>query len=257
MDKWKKKIVALYNRGYGTPTICEKLKEAGCTENLYPLKIARLLKKWGYDTRNLKEAQNAAVKAGTIVSPTKGKKRTDDEKYRIGSTLAEHWKKKTPDELDEISKSRKEYWNSLSDKEQELALRKMTLGRLKSAREGSNLERELAYELTRRGYRVNFHSSIFGTEVDLFLPDFGFAIEIDGRSHYYPIWGEEKLRKTQKADREKTGSLLNRGVALIRVRNEKNTFAKIDPINLADAIEEIVKLGANKNQVEHINMENL
>ena len=42
-------------------------------------------------------------------------------------------------------------------------------------------------------------------EVDIYLPEMGAAIEIDGPSHFLPIWGEEALSKTIKSDNEKNG----------------------------------------------------
>jgi very-short-patch-repair endonuclease len=78
------------------------------------------------------------------------------------------------------------------------------------------------FHLRRLEYRVDFHTSnLLSTQrlqVDLFLPDLGVAIEVDGPSHYEPVWGEEALAKTQWADQEKNGLLLGRGFCVIRLR---------------------------------------
>ena len=52
------------------------------------------------------------------------------------------------------------------------------------------------------------------------------AIEIDGPSHFEPVWGEEALSRTQKADQQKTGLLLSNGFVLIRVKQQKGLSEK-------------------------------
>ena len=51
-------------------------------------------------------------------------------------------------------------------------------------------------------------------------------IEIDGPSHFLPIWGEEKLQKQIKADLQKSGRILSRGFAIIRVKAIANASLK-------------------------------
>ena len=43
-------------------------------------------------------------------------------------------------------------------------------------------------------------------------------IEIDGPSHFLPIWGEQRLQKQINADLRKSGSLLSKGFVVIRVK---------------------------------------
>ena len=62
--------------------------------------------------------------------------------------------------------------------------------------------------------------------IDLFLPDMATAIEVDGPSHFEPVWGEEALLRTQKADQQKTGLLLSNGFVLIRVKQQKGLSEK-------------------------------
>ena len=42
-----------------------------------------------------------------------------------------------------------------------------------------------------------------GSELDIYIPHFNLAIEINGIFHYQPIYGEEKLKQIQKNDLEK------------------------------------------------------
>ena len=40
-------------------------------------------------------------------------------------------------------------------------------------------------------------------EIDLYVTDLQTAIEVDGPSHFEPVWGEENLIKNQRSDKQK------------------------------------------------------
>jgi hypothetical protein len=42
-----------------------------------------------------------------------------------------------------------------------------------------------------------------GLEIDVFIPSLKLAIELNGPIHYYPLFGESKLKKIQAADAQK------------------------------------------------------
>jgi len=42
-----------------------------------------------------------------------------------------------------------------------------------------------------------------GLEIDIFIPSLKLAIELNGPIHYYPLFGESKLKKIQAADAQK------------------------------------------------------
>ena len=44
-------------------------------------------------------------------------------------------------------------------------------------------------------------------------------IEVDGPSHFLPIWGEDKLAKQIVADEQKNGIVLSKGFAVLRIKN--------------------------------------
>jgi len=44
------------------------------------------------------------------------------------------------------------------------------------------------------------------------------AIEVDGPSHFLPVWGDEVLAKNIKYDQKKTGLILGKGLKLIRIK---------------------------------------
>jgi very-short-patch-repair endonuclease len=69
-------------------------------------------------------------------------------------------------------------------------------------------------------------------EVDMYIPALKAIIEVDGPSHFEPIWGEEKLRKQIKSDMEKNGLVLGKGFVMIRIKhlNYNLTYANKDKL---------------------------
>lgn len=68
-----------------------------------------------------------------------------------------------------------------------------------------------------------------GSELDIFFPKHKIAIELQGRQHYEPIWGEDILAQTQKNDAEKRKACLEAGIHLIEVDMSKMAAMKKDP----------------------------
>lgn len=56
-----------------------------------------------------------------------------------------------------------------------------------------------------------------GLEIDIFIPSCKLAIELNGPIHYYPLFGESKLRKIQAADVQKQLEIESIGCNLIVV----------------------------------------
>lgn len=107
-----------------------------------------------------------------------------------------------------------------------------------SAVEGSKLERFIAEKIRELGHTVQLHKKDIipreNLEIDLYVSDMNVIIEVDGPSHFYPIWGQEKLDKQVNADLRKNGTLLSKGFVVIRVKScgeeslsEKNRLTNI------------------------------
>ena len=62
-------------------------------------------------------------------------------------------------------------------------------------------------------------------QIDLFLPTLNIAIEVDGPSHFKPVWGQENLKRNKGYDNKKTGLILGKGLVLIRIKQTKD-FSK-------------------------------
>lgn len=91
-----------------------------------------------------------------------------------------------------------------------------------SSKKGSKLEHFLLENLIADGYKVEFHKEqlLANTklQIDLFLPTMSIAIEVDGPSHFLPVWGQDTLAKNQKYDKKKTGLIIGKGLKLIRIK---------------------------------------
>lgn len=189
--------------------------------NTYAKRIERILKKNGYKLRDKKTAQQAALKTGAAKHPTKGRKRSELEKDKISSSLADRWKNISDEQKAIISQQAKERWDNIpADKRREIqemagrALRQASI-------DGSKAEKYLKLRLENEGYNVVLHKNnlIPGKyEIDLFLPQIKTIIEIDGPQHFLPIWGMDKLQKTIKSDEIKNGLLVSNGYCVIRIR---------------------------------------
>lgn len=221
--KNKDKIIKMYNSGCSSYEIADEL-------NTYSTRVLRALKFLGktlYDDENhfrrdYSEAQKLALKNGRAKHPTEGKKLDQEHKQRIGESRSKAYHNLSDDEKQKISQLSKKNWDAMGKAKQE-EIRSLALESVRNASKyGSKTERHLNHGLMSAGYTVEFHKTglVFGSdlEVDLFLPEFKTAIEIDGPGHFIPIWGEEKLVKQQVADTAKQGILINSGYVIIRIR---------------------------------------
>lgn len=192
-------------------------KELGTYKN----KVKRALVSLGVKMKDKSEAQKLALSSGRHKHPTEGTTRDEATKIKISETRFESWQNISDKERKEIGKKHKKAWENLSEAEQRRIYEKGWDGVRKASVEGSKMEKLLQEALLKRGYEVIFHKKGLidpKFEVDFFLPIDKIIIEIDGPSHFLPIWGEEKLVKTMHADAHKNGLLIHHGFVVIRVK---------------------------------------
>ena len=207
----------------------------------YPNKIRRALKALGIDLRTKSEAQTVAISTGRHEHPTKGKKRTESEKVAISNGMSTFWDNMDDEERDRRSEISKTQWEQMSEQEKDNLRRAAAEAVRKASKEGSKIEKFVYEGLTKAGYEAIFHKRGLlvndKLEVDIFLPVLKTAIEIDGPAHFLPIWGETNLQRHIRSDAQKAGLLINRGFAIIRVKNLiKNLSAK----NMRDVLGAII-----------------
>jgi hypothetical protein len=221
-----KKIVRLYQQeGWSIQLIADEY-------DTYKNKIRRALLAQGVSLRSHSEAQKLALETGRADHPTEGRERTQDEKVRISDGMAAFWEEMSEEEFNRRSDAAKVQWANMTEEQRE-ALQKASHEAIRmSSIEGSKLEKSLEKGLTNAGFVVEYHREGLipnqRLQIDLFAPEVGTAIEIDGPSHFLPIWGDEALQKTIKADLEKSGLLINAGFVIVRVEHmHKNVSAKL------------------------------
>ena len=216
MNDFEKKVIKMYNKqNMSTYQIAELL-------DTYPNKVRRTLKKHGHDLKSKSSAQSNALKSGRRDHPTKGKTRTLAEKVKISSGLSSYWEEMSDKERSKRSEQARDRWNEMSATQKESMKQKRVQAIQKSAKEGSKLEKFLQERLHDAGHSVRMHQVIIpaeNLEIDLYIPDLRTIIEVDGPSHFLPIWGEDKLQKQINADLRKSGALLSKGYAVIRVKS--------------------------------------
>lgn len=216
MNDLDKQVIKLYNEdNFSTYEIAKQLET-------YPNKIRRILVKHGCELKDKSAAQKAALESGRSSHPTKGKKRTKEERIMISNSLVNYWENMGDKERNERIKQAKDNWNSMSAEQKEKMRSKGIAAIRTAAKEGSKLEKIFEQRIEKVGYKVKMHEVIIpaeNLEIDLYIPELKTIIEVDGPSHFLPIWGEDKLQKQVNADLRKSGALLSKGYAVIRVKS--------------------------------------
>ena len=215
--------------------------------NTYPNKIRRILMKHDIPIKTKSEAQKNAIKNGVAKVPTKGKNRTHEEKIKISNGLKNRWDNMSEDEYQERVEKAKKRWSKMTKAEKEKMNESAIRAIQKAGKEGSKLERFIREELSKYGFKVEAHKKNLianqNLEIDMYFPEIGAIIEVDGPSHFLPIWGQDKLNKQIKADKHKTGLILGKGLVIIRVKNlsDSISLASKDALknNLIDILNEI------------------
>ena len=189
----------------------------------YSNKIRRAAIRFGIQPRTKSQAQATALEEGRHKHPTKGQKRPEEVKIKISETLSDTWENMSEEEYQRRVDSAKQQWDNMSQEQRDNLRNAAAEAVRKTTKEGSRLEKFLVNSLRERGFQVQFHRKGLimneRLEVDLFLPELRTAIEVDGPSHFFPIWGEESLERNMRSDAQKSGLLTTNGFAIIRVRH--------------------------------------
>lgn len=220
MNKKEKQIIDLYqNKQYSTYQIAEQLQT-------YPNKIRRVLQKYKVPLRDSKVAQQNALRQGRATHPTAGTVMSEQTKKKISESQGEVWDSLNQKEKLHRSQIGKKAWEQKSEEEKEIFITRAQEAVRNSSRIGSKLEHFLLSQLGKHKIKVEFHKDHWlqneNFHIDLFLPTYRTAIEVDGPSHFKPVWGQDNLEKKIKADQQKTGLILQSGLVMIRIKQDKS-----------------------------------
>lgn len=215
MATFESQVADLYiKQNKSTYEIAEMLKT-------YPNKIVRALRKMGYTLRTRAESQKLAIDSERVTHPTKGKERSYEEKLKISAKVSKHWEKMSDEDRENRVGAAKVRWEALPDSKKKEMSDLSSEAIRKASKEGSKFEKFLQDKLTAH-YSIEFHKKCLiqnhNLEIDIYVPQLKTAIEVDGPSHFLPMWGEAKLQKQTKADLDKNGLLLSNGYVIIRLK---------------------------------------
>lgn len=217
MNSLDKKVITLYNE------LDKSTYEIAKMLNTYPNKIRRILKKHGYELKDKSQAQKIALETGRSKHPTKGKERDEATRVKISSKLVKSWENIDDETREQRAKAAKDRWAKIPNKKKQEMIAKSHQAIRASAKEGSKLEKFIVEKISNAGYSTKMHEKIISAEnleIDIYIPKLKVIIEVDGPSHFYPIWGEERLQKQINADARKSGVLLSKGFVIIRIKSE-------------------------------------
>ena len=239
MNDFDKKVINLYNeKNQSTYQIAKALET-------YPNKVRRTLIKHGYELKDKSAAQKAALESGRSSHPTAGKTRTDAEKIAISQSLVNYWEELSDKERAKRVSQAKDNWEKMSAKQKENMRSKGIAAIRNAAKEGSKMERWVKERVEEAGFSVRMHVVIIpaeNLEIDLYIPELKTIIEVDGPSHFLPIWGEDKLQKQVNADLRKSGALLSKGYAVIRLKTlGQESLAKREDM-LKSVVDQVVSI---------------
>lgn len=211
----------------------------------YANAIRRLAHKYEIPIRDKSQAQAAALSSNRHQHPTKGKKRSEAVKLAISEKMAASWQNISDEEYDRRVENSRKQWEAMPEEEKK-NIQKLAIEAVRrTAKEGSQLEKFLAQHLKDENILIEFHRKGFvanqNLEVDILLPANNIAIEVDGPSHFLPIWGEESLQKTMRADNDKNGLLLMYNIDVIRIKQYKKNLSMRDMRDIADRVVAKVK----------------
>jgi very-short-patch-repair endonuclease len=207
-------IISKYKSGHSSVEIAEMY---GTYEN----KIIRILKKFGVQMRNKKEAQELALKNGRSEHPTRGKKASQETREKQSEAQATRWQKMPEEKRESLRECAQKHWESRSDESKQAMLSKAGAALQKASKEGSKAEKYICKMLRMNNYNVVTHlvGLIPGNyELDIFLPELKIVIELDGPQHFIPIFGDDLLNKNIRYDSVKNGLLISSGFTVIRVK---------------------------------------
>jgi hypothetical protein len=79
--------------------------------------------------------------------------------------------------------------------------------------------------------KIDYNKTEIGYELDIYIPELKLAFEINGPTHYRPIYGEKHFLRTQRVDKEKSEECQKRGIELIIINVSEDKHLSKAKIN--------------------------
>lgn len=194
----------------------------------YPNKVRRLLQEGGFKLRDKAASQATALEVGRSKHPTEGKHHSKKTKKKIAEKAAAMWQNRPDSEKAVLASKSRDRWHNKTPSQQAEFAKKAAAGVRKAGLFGSKIEQFILAKLREYDFDPQYQREnlIFSERmrVDIFIPGSMIVVEVDGPSHFEPIWGEEALQRKIAADDKKNGLLLYCGYHVIRLRCRRKTL---------------------------------
>lgn len=237
-DDVKKKLIDEYYFKHNM-----SLKQIADKLDTYSNKVRRDAIRLKIKLRDKSEAQKNALQTGVHKHPTKGTLRSEEIKNKIGRSLVQTWSDLPEKELKRRKKLAQKNWDNKSDDEKDNMLTKANKAVRLASKHGSKLEKFILNKLLAEGYHVEFHKeqALANTklQIDIYIPSINTAIEVDGPSHFEPVWGKDVLKRNISYDNKKTGLMIGKGMVVVRIKQTKD-FSKSRASILYDKLSNIL-----------------
>lgn len=195
--------------------------------------------------RNKSEAQLNYIKQ-TGKHQREGCEHTDQTRDRISDKMREFYDSEEGEAAkDRIREFRQQEWAEKSGAERQAILNDLqAANRAKmQAGAGSNFENFLAEQLADQGFRVEQRTKTWTPgqkfHVDIAMPNEKIIIEVDGPTHWAPIYGEEELHKVEVKDARKDATLNANGWNVLRVQDVSGSTTRARFMRVLDTIKQI------------------
>ena len=222
--------------------------ELGCNQS----HVVRLIQKFNkanpsnpIKKRNKSEAQKNYLKQ-TGTHQRDGTTHSEDTKDAISDRMREFYDSDEGEAAKErIREFRQQEWAEKSDAEKTAILEELkqaNRAKMQSG-EGSNFENYLAEQLTAHGLQVDQRTKAYTPgnkfHVDIALPNEKIIIEVDGPTHWQPIYGEVEMNKVIAKDGKKDAVLIANGWNILRVQDSSGSTTRARFKRVMDALDAV------------------
>ena len=224
----------------------KSLREVAKTLGVSAPTLSRYMKKYGIVARDKAQAQKNYLNNNE--HQMKGRSHSDETKQKISNSIGEFWESLSHEEEEalraKIGSAWKKKWASMSQQARSAMIEGLSNKAKESQGDGSRFERFVAHELRKAGYLVEERTTNYTAgksfEIDIALPKEKIAIEIDGPSHFLPIYGEKQLFAQQERDERKNKMVNSSGYSVLRIRDNNGAMSKLRINKIIEAIKEVV-----------------